>query len=269
MRNRHASSRTARRRDAGAEHSRRERWLVSYADFITLLFAFFVVMYAMSSFQTARTRDATPPPGAATSGASVVLAHDASLVQRPVVVPGRVADEAERDAAHLKAQRLKALATALEAALAPIEAHGPLRVSHSPRGIAVEIGASALFSPAEARLQEEAVKVLGTAARVLAAADNAVRIEGHTDSLPIATEQFPSNWELSAARASAVARLFVDSGVAANRIGVTGFADNRPVESNQTPEGRSRNRRVTLLVLAESPDDLVSPSVSEARSQVQ
>ena len=79
-----------------------------------------------------------------------------------------------------------------------------------------------------------------------------MQIEGHTDNLPIASTIFPSNWELSSARASSVTRLFVENGVAPQRIEVIGYADNRPVDTNDTPEGRARNRRVTVMILAEN-----------------
>ena len=93
--------------------------------------------------------------------------------------------------------------------------------------------------------------------------DFPITVEGHTDPTPIATPQFPSNWELSGARASSVVRLFVDAGVAAQRLTATGYGEQRPVASNDTQEGRARNRRVTILIEAQHPDDLKELPIQE------
>ena len=100
-------------------------------------------------------------------------------------------------------------------------------------------------------------------AEVTAAADFPIIVEGHTDPTPIATAQFPSNLELSGARASSVVRLFVDSGVAPQRLTATGYGEQRPVADNDTPEGKARNRRVTILIEAQNPDDLKELPVKE------
>jgi chemotaxis protein MotB len=106
-------------------------------------------------------------------------------------------------------------------------------------------------------------------AQVLAAGDNPVEVEGHTDRDPISTPQFPSNWELSGARASSVVRLFVDSGVMAQRLVASGYADTRPVDSNDTPEGRTRNRRVTVLIRPEPADDKALSNTNPAEPSSQ
>ena len=242
----------AKRLGNGGTHAGRDRWLVSYADFITLLFAFFVVMYALSSINESKYRVLSQSINQAFGKDAPVATDGAPL--RPSLTLQNLNQAAQLRAeaqAKRKERRMLGLATALQEALSPLDAKGPLRVSQTTKGIVIEIGASALFQPADAKLEAEAVQVLSAAARVLAHSDNALRIEGHTDSVPIATSVYPSNWELSAARASAVAKLFVANGLDASRIGVTGYADNRPVDSNATPEGRARNRRVTLLVLAD------------------
>lgn len=245
-----------RRRRSRPVHIGRDRWLVSYADFVTLLFALFVVMYALSSVNEGKYR--TLSQSLTTAFGSRVSPSRAGEAMVELPAP-KNADEAARlraaAAARAREQRMYALSEALRAALSPLDARGPLRITQSARGIVVEIGASALFKPADARLEPEAVQVLGAAARVLATVDNAVRIEGHTDSIPISTPVYPSNWELSAARASAVARLLADNAVQAKRIGVTGYAEYRPVDTNATAEGRARNRRVTLLVLGDTVDE--------------
>lgn len=254
----------AKRLGNGGHHAGRDRWLVSYADFITLLFAFFVVMYALSSVNESKYRVLTQSINQAFGKEAPALADGTPLITPPNLQnlnhAARLRAEA---AAKRRERRMREIASALQAALAPLDAKGPLRVSQTTKGIVVEIGASALFQPADAKLEAEAVQVLSAAAQVLTNTDNALRIEGHTDSVPIATPVYPSNWELSAARASAVAKLFVANGLEASRIGVTGYADNRPVDSNATIEGRARNRRVTLLVLADIEEPRASPLVDQ------
>lgn len=235
-----------RTRTGITEHrARRDRWLVSYADFITLLFAFFVVMYAMSTVNEQRYRALSE---------SLNAAFGSAPMRETATPTTRVTAEEARLLA--RERHLRDLANGLEAILRPLDEQGVVHISQSAFGVTVEIGASALFAPAEAALETEAREVLRAVAAVLASSPHPLRIEGHTDALPISTAVYPSNWELSAARASTVARLFVEQGVAPGRIGVMGYADNRPVADNSTPAGRMRNRRVTLLILAEEPADM-------------
>jgi chemotaxis protein MotB len=132
--------------------------------------------------------------------------------------------------------------------------------------VEIEINASALFNQGEADIQPEAKKTLADAAKVLGDNEYAIEVEGHTDNLPISTAKFPSNWELSSARASSVVRLFIDQGVIAKRLKAVGSADNQPVVPNDSPEGRARNRRVTITVLtpeAEADVTQVAPASPE------
>jgi chemotaxis protein MotB len=256
--------RAPRRRARSAqqpEHDARERWVVSYADFITLLFAFFVVMYAISSLNEGQYRVLSDALLHAFRHERVVTAQTAGIAPlnttrpapplRPVV---RSIDTVRK----AQEQKLLAVASRLQDALKPLVQTGAVRLTRLPHGIAVEINASVLFAPAQAALQDDSIAALVAVARVLNETDNVVKVEGHTDNLPIASAQYPSNWELSSARASSVARLFVANGVVATRLTATGYAENRPVESNDTPEGRARNRRVTLLIL----EDGAAPSES-------
>lgn len=251
------------RRQKHEEHENHERWLVSYADFITLLFAFFVVMYAISSinegkyrvmsdsiqdaFKNAPTSDkviyvpAPAPQGAETGKIQI----------QPIPVKATEASKAEVERQQRR-ENMKSVAGSLLNVMESLVKGGQVKVTESNRGISIEINASLLFDPAQAVLNQESVQVLTAVAKVLASDTHQVQIEGHTDNLPIASPVFPSNWELSSARASSVTRLFVDNGVAPQRIVVIGYADNRPVDSNETPEGRARNRRVTVMILAEN-----------------
>ncbi|MDQ6620882.1 MAG: flagellar motor protein MotD [Pseudomonadota bacterium] len=228
-----------------------ERWLVSYADFVTLLFAVFVVMYAISTVNEGKyrivsdalghafRRDGVAPP-------SVVLPMDHASPMTPLRTGQRSGEIARRQ----QEQKLVNLADRIAEALKPLVQSGQVRLTRSPRGLAVEINASVLFAPGQAMLQGSAISALQAVAEVIAPADNAVQVEGHTDNLPMSSMQYPSNWELSAARASSVVRLFAANGVESKRLTAIGYADNRPVQDNDSTRGRARNRRVTLLILA-------------------
>lgn len=252
-----------RRRKTEDEHENHERWLVSYADFITLLFAFFVVMYAISQVNEGKYRVLSDTlasafrniPGSS-SGAQVQVNPNAPMplaipIRRPAL--GLKTDEVQR----VKKDRMRNIAKEISEALAPLVREGQVRITEGALGITVEINASVLFAPGDARLDLGAVQALSAVATILAPTDFPVIVEGHTDNTPIFTAQFPSNWELSGMRASSVVRLFVDSGVDPRRLTATGYADQRPVADNATPEGRQRNRRVAITIESRIPDNPV------------
>jgi chemotaxis protein MotB len=245
-------------RHGGAEeHPNHERWLISYADFITLLFAFFVVMYAISSVNEGRYRVLSN----ALSTAFGSFQHDPSASPIVPIIPGagraapipRPLRRDESDITPEQKQRIKHMqdvAERISKVLANQVNQGQVRVTNGARGVAIEINAAVLFAPGQAVLQPSSLDVLKTVAAVIATFDDPIQVEGHTDSQPINTPQFPSNWELSTARAGSVVRFFIDHGVPAARLSAAGYAEFHPVESNDSLEGRSRNRRVTLMVLA-------------------
>jgi chemotaxis protein MotB len=241
-------ARRARARNAGHhEAESHERWLVSYADFITLLFAFFVVMYAISTLNEGKYR-------VLADSLVVAFRNDASAqpvalppVARATLPPPRPRVDPVRKQ---KTRELEDLAMRIHSAMAPLVQTGQVRLTQLPHGLAVEINASVLFAPGQATLQQpESIGALEAVAKLLAVAHQEIRVEGHTDNMPIASPVFPSNWELSSARASSVVRLFVAAGIAPARLAAVGYADHKPVEANETAEGRSRNRRVTLMIL--------------------
>ena len=239
----------SRRRTSEQEPSH-DRWLVSYADFITLLFAFFVVMYAISSLNEGKYRVLTQALTAAFRHEPIVAPLPTSFIplnRIPVRTPQRVVDPVRLQ----QEQKLKGLADDIAEALRPLVQTGQVRLMQTARGLAVEINAAVLFAPAQANLQPDSIAALEAVAQVLRTVENPIEVQGHTDRIPIATVQFPSNWELASARASAVVRLFLGSGVAADRLAAVGYADNRPVETDDTPEARARNRRVTLIILTD------------------
>ncbi|MDR0529439.1 MAG: flagellar motor protein MotD [Zoogloeaceae bacterium] len=239
-----------RRKKSPEENEHLDRWLVSYADFITLLFAFFVVMYALSSVNEGKYRVLSESLNTAfrsltnTNGELVVLPPGAPPVALPMARPNKNAE----DTKNRQRTKMRNMARDIMEALAPLVRQGKVRVLETSRGVTVEINDSVLFAPGQARLEPESVFALEAVAQVIASNAFPVTIEGHTDDVPIHTPQFPSNWELSATRATTVLRLFAAAGVDPQNLTAIGYGEQRPVESNSTAEGRARNRRVSILI---------------------
>ncbi len=261
------------------EHENHERWLVSYADFITLLFAFFVVMYAISSVNEGKYRVLSDALVAAfrSSPKSLQPIQIGSLSKAPITSesqedmrkPAMVRlpkmfisqDDSLEGEIHDPLMEEKYLdgddlvnigkiADAVQEALQELVEEGLIRINRDALWIEVEIRDSVLFPSGSARLQDEAIPILRELARILQQFPNPLRIEGHTDNIPIHTVVYPSNWELSAARAASVIRLFEQAGIDPTRMVAQGYGEFRPVADNDTPEGRAQNRRVTIVVLA-------------------
>jgi len=241
------------------EHENLERWLVSYADFITLLFAFFVVMYAISSVNEGKYRVLSDSLVSAFRSTSVV---DGGAV---MVVPARSPsdsvkqvvvreDPKQAEARQQQRDKMRNVAKDIFKVLAPLVQQGKVRVLETSRGVTIEINDSILFSPGQAQLEQASMRAMRAVGEVLAPTDFPITIEGHTDNIPIRTAQFPSNWELSAVRATTVLRLFVDAGVPPDHLTAIGYGDTRPVEGNDAPEGRARNRRVSILIDSMQPE---------------
>lgn len=260
----------SRRRRGEEEHENHERWLVSYADFITLLFAFFVVMYAVSSVNEGKYRVLSDSISAAfrsipgsTSGAMVQVNPNAPM---PVTIPFKKPQPAniKTDTNREKNKELlRNKAKEISDALAPLVQSGQVRITEGALGITVEINASVLFDSGEARLQIPAMRALTAVGQILATTDFPITVEGHTDNAPISTLLFPSNWELSGARAASVVRLFVETGVDPRRLTATGYAEQRPVADNASLEGRQRNRRVAITMESRTPDTPVEVAIPQ------
>ena len=241
------------RRKKKIDRDNPDRWLISYADFITLLFAFFVVMYSMSSVNEGKYKVLGMSLGTAFGvqapkpGESGTLRLTEQEIYFKSIVDRRNAKLAEQQ--RKQNERMVNLVNKLSLVMASFVKSGQMNVSQTDRGVVLEINASALFAQGEATLAAAAQKTLSDAARVLVDGEQAIEVEGHTDNVPISTPIYPSNWELSSARASSVVRLFIGQGVKAKRLTAVGSADNHPVLANDTAEGRARNRRVTITVL--------------------
>jgi chemotaxis protein MotB len=249
-----------RRRHRQGDDDNREnhdRWLVSYADFITLLFAFFVVMYSLSSINEGKYRVLSDSLINAFRNVTVNVPGDPVTAPPQIVAPvsptaptaaSRTAEAESQARRQTEVKRMTSMAEDIRRVLEPLTRDGQVRVTEGARGITVEINASVLFAPGDATLGTSAVAALRAVAQVLAGAEFPITVEGHTDNLPISTARFPSNWELSAVRASSVVRLFIDAGVRGDRLTAAGYGDQRPLTDNLNEEGRARNRRVSILI---------------------
>lgn len=240
-----------------------DRWMVSYADFITLLFAFFVVMYALSSINEGKYRVLSNSlVNAFGRIPTTQVQGEAAPAGLPLALPPR---QRNNEALRREKEQLTGMARTLQDVMAPLVQQGKVRVTQSARGVNVEINASVLFAPGDAKLSGESIEALRAVAEVLRNDDHAIQVEGHTDSVPIRNAQFPSNWELSAVRASSVVRLFVDSGIADTRLTAVGHGSTQPVGSNENAEGRLRNRRVSVMILSNLPENATEVPVKAPR----
>jgi chemotaxis protein MotB len=213
----------------------RDRWLVSYADFMTLLCAFFTTLYASALVGAPQAQTPPPPP------APVVVAAPAAP---PVADP------------------LQALRARLTDVLGDEVAAGRLQLMDDRRGLVVEVPEAMAFAPGQAELSPLARETMARIGAAIADLPNAVRVEGHTDDVPIRTTRFASNFELSTARATEVVALFVrDATIAAARLSAAGYGEHRPRAANTTPDGRMRNRRVDIVILNLATEAAEEPAI--------
>ncbi|MFZ6658170.1 flagellar motor protein MotD [Undibacterium sp. TJN19] len=249
------------------EPENHERWLVSYADFITLLFAFFVVMYAISSVNEGKYRVLSNSLTGAFGKVMVLQPKPVESSSDPAVrldplplIKNRASEALRKERAQMTTMA-KDIMTVLE----PLVREGKVRVSQTSRGITIEINASLLFAPGDARLNVDSIQALKAIAGVLKIDTHAIQVEGHTDNVPIKNPIYPSNWELSAVRASTVARLLTENGVDEARVTAVGQGAKLPVSENETPEGRARNRRVSVTILAVLPEAAVDVPIAPVK----
>lgn len=245
-----------RRRRIHDDHENHERWLVSYADFITLLFAFFVVMYAISTINQNKYRVLSDTLGNVFGQPDAVDAAGTVKGQQSAPVTTTVAKAVSPNPQHTLQQetkRMTVIARNLSTVLASLVKQGQVSVTQSEHGVSIQINASVLFASGEAILNKDSTQALNAIANVLKNDMHLIQIEGYTDNAPIVTTQFASNWELSAVRASSVARLFEQAGVDAARLTVLGHAANQAVADNDTAQGRAKNRRVGIMILSDLP----------------
>lgn len=246
-----------RSRPKPGEHAHQDRWLVSYADFITLLFAFFVVLYASSrsdqtkQSQIARSIEAAFQALGLFPSAVPAQEHSGALADgREPAAPINVILGDDLSASPGVQQDLQRLHAQLTGLLANQIAQHVVALRIGREGLVISLREAGFYDSGSATPHVQSKPTLDQIAATVLRTPYDLRIEGHTDNVPIHTAQFASNWELSTARATNLAKSFiVDHGIAPGRMSAAGFAEFHPVASNNTPDGRSQNRRVDIIVL--------------------
>lgn len=246
-----------------------ERWLVSYADFITLLFAFFVVLYAFAkadqkkqtqvsvaidtAFQSLGILSGVPGRAPASEEAGLPLN---SVMAEDVLSPGKVRDD------------LNQIRRELEHTLSGQIAQHTVSIQMGRDGLVISLREAGFFNSGSADPRPETLDSLRKIANSLARSAYDVRVEGHTDNVPIHNAEFDSNWELSSARATRIARLFLDlRAIPPDRLSAAGYAEFHPVATNSTAAGRAENRRVDLVILPRTRIDLSAPAPLTPKGQ--
>ena len=241
-----------------------ERWLVSYADFITLLFAVFVTLYAMSQTDKKKVEEVMASLqqsfGMVTAGApspkvNVIPSKQITVVPalKPEVsvVPGTKRMGSAMGKSRAAEKDFQQIKSAIEAYLVKAGAQKKVTLNVTRRGLIVSLKEAGFFDSGQATIKPEAYELINTIAEVMTQYNNPLRLEGHTDNVPISTSQFPSNWELSSARATnGLKYLLRHFDIDANKISATGYGEFRPIADNATVEGRAKNRRVDLVMLS-------------------
>jgi chemotaxis protein MotB len=241
-------------RKKAPEHVSHERWLVSYADFITLLFAFFVVMFATAQGDKSKAKDVSSSVrdafehGQLSSAVSNVL-HGKSdmgkMGNRPVSrgMPENPPPPAPAD--------LSKSLVMLRNGLGPELKSGKVQLKLEGRGLVISLREAAFFGSGDNGVAPGSLPILAKIAAVIQPLTNSMRLEGYTDSVPIHNSRFRNNWELSSARSIAMLEVLRDRfQVTSARMAVAGYAENAPADTNETEEGRAHNRRVDLVVLS-------------------
>ncbi len=257
-----------RRKHSEEEHVNLERWLVSYADFITLLFAFFVVMYAISSINEGKYRVLSESLSAVFKepqkdhnlGQTLEpiqigqLKKGNDLLGDPAASHGSVSSESTTETAgeNLETEhaRLESLADQIEAALSPYILDDLVAIKRHDLWVEVEMKSGLFFSSGKADLSKESLPILYRLSEIFREIDNTIHVEGHTDNLPINTPEYPSNWALSSARAAVVVNQLMRNGIDPRRMAAIGYGEYHPVADNGTEEGRYQNRRVVIVLMS-------------------
>lgn len=242
------------------EHENLERWLVSYADFITLLFATFVVLYALSQIDLAKFKDLKVSLRQAFSYAPTIFDGDAGVLKSGgdnILETGGYVDEQNMvppilDALAAKEEEKNYELLQEQLKLEKIDEVKGVKTRVTERGLIIKLVGSIFYNSSESELKEESLLVIKRIGQILKQKFpfNVIRVEGHTDSIPINSQTYPSNWELSSARAASIVRYFIENtGIEKDRFVVVGYGDTRPVATNSTETGRNANRRVEIVVL--------------------
>lgn len=239
-----------KRHEEHEEHENHERWLVSYADMMTLLFALFVVLYAISSLNKSKIE-----------AFASSMTKNKAIGQPAITTPMPIKDPVEPKPGNpVTRAQLEKLKKELEAALARAGVSKGAKLEIDAKGLEVSLTDGVLYDSGQAVLLPNGVKILQVIGPKLTTFDNPIMVEGHTDNTPIQNSRYPDNWELSSARANTVVRFFLSKyHLDPVRMQASGFADTHPLVPNDTPAHKSQNRRVVVTI--------VSPANNEAAAE--
>lgn len=252
-----------RRKIRHEETQNHERWLVSYADFITLLFAFFVVMYSISSVNNSKYESLSQALDEVFHQQKKLQSEKPIQVGQPLTVMQPIILNNPTTEEELKRQQLSEeilqerrqlfrVSNDLEAVLEPYIDDNLVAVKRHDFWVELEMNSELLFSSGEAELSRKALPVIRKVAEVIKPLPNVINIEGHTDDVPIDTVEFPSNWDLSSARATSVVRELINSRISPGRLSAVGYGEFHPIADNNTNNGRFKNRRVVLVLMSQA-----------------
>ncbi|MFY9174732.1 MAG: flagellar motor protein MotB [Peptococcia bacterium] len=261
-----------KRRGSGENHTDHSKdWLTTYSDLMTLLFTFFVLLYSFSvldqqkfdqmikSFQgSLGVLDGGPsinqgyPPNEATLDSEENDSNLTGETGEENPLEEEIRDKEEYLRYQMETEKLEGLKEELAEYLADQGIAANVALSVEERGLVIRLQDSVLFESSKADILPASRQILSEVGRVLLNTENNVRIEGHTDNLPINTPRFPSNWELSTSRATNVLRFLIEEGISPDRLSAVGYGEYHPIASNDIAEGRQKNRRVDIVILRDS-----------------
>ncbi len=261
-----------------------ERWLVSYGDLLTLLFAVFVVLYAMSQTDKKKAEEVATSlresfgiidtKGGSSRKPSIIDTGNTSIIPQINYRPQPISSQAVGAINNKKAQAsendFRAMKSSIDAYLLKTGNQSKVSVDITMRGLIISLKEAGFFDSGSAVMKKDSADVIATLADMLNQYSNRCRVEGHTDNVPIKSGAFDSNWDLAAARATCLVKRLIQSyGIEPRRISATGYGEYQPIADNENPEGRSKNRRVDLVVMSSAgefsePQTLISSRPNEA-----
>lgn len=247
-------------------HVNQERWLISYADFITLLFAFFVVMYSISQVNDSKYRvlsdtfieafnqptdaqtSAEPQENISASTAIIAPIDMGKTAVVDIADAGNITEAIELEEPVKTSDELAQISDLVSEKFIQLINDQMIQVSSNELWLQIELKDSILFSSGSADTSEQAQKIFDEIADILKGYSNPIQVEGFTDNIPIKSVKYPTNWELSTARASAIVKYLASKGIAPERLSAVGYGEYQPVTANDTEQGRAQNRRVAIMV---------------------
>lgn len=220
-------------------------WMVTYSDMVTLLLCFFVLLFSFSSINLEKFRMIM----SSLRGSLGVLSGGETVSQVKGINNAPMDIDTFLEKARLEMEMLSALYDQMQDMFAEAGLEGQIELHLEERGLVVRFADNVLFDVGQAHITSAGREALSKLAVILRRVDNQIRVEGHTDNWPIHNERFPSNWELSTARATNVLRLLITLGISPERLSAAGYGEYRPIDTNDTAAGRQRNRRVDIVIL--------------------